>query len=110
MRRRTILLALVSLTAACGDGDPTGPRRPPSPIGNAQVLNARMEIRQLAADVEQHHAFRGEWPDGWADLRRAAIDPWGNEYALEIVDGRPRVSSAGPDGEHGTPDDVTARE
>jgi general secretion pathway protein G len=42
-------------------------------------------------------------------VRRPATDPWGNRYAYSAA-GRPwRVTSHGPDGTPGTPDDVAPR-
>lgn len=76
------------------------------PVHDARVLRARMEIRQLRAEVEQHHALRGEWPADWRAIRRSGLDPWGGEYLLEFDQDRPIVFSAGPDGEADTDDDV----
>ncbi|MFQ5844955.1 MAG: hypothetical protein ACE5JG_08205 [Planctomycetota bacterium] len=80
--------------------------RDPSPVHDAKALRAALEIQRLTAELEQYHARRGEWPDGWRQLGRSGVDPWGTEYRLEIVQGRAAVSSAGPDGEPDTGDDV----
>jgi hypothetical protein len=76
------------------------------PVYDARVLRARMEIQRLAAEVEQHHALRGEWPSDWRAIGRSGLDPWGGEYVLEFERDRPIVFSPGPDGEADTDDDV----
>jgi general secretion pathway protein G len=42
-------------------------------------------------------------------LRSASIatDPWGNRYSYTETGGTYRVTSPGPDGKPGTPDDIT---
>ena len=105
MRWTTIIT--LALLAGCSDDSGGGKYREPGAIEGSRVLRARMEIRQLVNDVSMYEANRGEWPENWRAVRRSGIDPWGNEYALEILDGRPEIWSAGPDGELGTADDVT---
>ena len=76
------------------------------PVHDAKVLRARMEIRQLRVEVEQHHALRGAWPADWRAIGRSGLDPWGSEYLLDFERDRPIVFSAGPDGEVDTDDDI----
>ena len=51
-------------------------------------------------------------PQGYLDDEAIPVDPWGNPYVYEYlgaVDGArdaPRISSAGPDGQAGTDDDI----
>lgn len=51
-------------------------------------------------------------PEGYLDDEAIPVDPWGNAYIYEYlgaVDGArdaPRISSAGPDGQAGTDDDI----
>lgn len=67
-------------------------------------------------DRLEKHAATGEplpRPDGFpAFLRRnrmaGSIDPWGAAYYLEVRAETVVVGSAGPDGERGTDDDLTA--
>ena len=101
------VILLLVLLAAAGCGDPAGTtQRGLNTIREAREIRARMEIRQLGVDVGQHHALRGEWPSESSSIRRAAVDPWGNPYQVEIDGSRAIVFSAGPDGEIGTDDDV----
>ncbi|MHC4970914.1 MAG: hypothetical protein ACYTG3_01140 [Planctomycetota bacterium] len=76
------------------------------PVHDAKVLRARMEIQRLTAEVEEHEARRGEWPEDWRTIGRSGLDPWGGEYLLEFERDRPVVYSAGPDGKADTDDDV----
>jgi len=45
---------------------------------------------------------------GWRGpyVASIAVDPWGAPYRYELVSGGFRVVSAGPDGKHGTLDDI----
>jgi hypothetical protein len=104
---RQLLLALILLPAACDLGLGTQPKgKAPPVVEDAQIFRAQLEMRTLAAEVEQHHALRGEWPTDWRALKRSGMDPWGNEYALEVDGEKALVSSAGPDGDFGTDDDL----
>lgn len=104
---RASLLPLLLLLAGC-DVDALVPTtgNEVAPVHDARVLRARMEIRQLTAEVEQHHALRGEWPADWRAIGRSGRDPWGGEYVLDFERDRPVVYSTGPDGEDDTDDDV----
>lgn len=101
---------LVLLLAACDPGGgATGQGKPIAPVEDARVFRARLEMRQLAADLEQHRALRGEWPEDWAAIRRSGKDPWGGDYAFETEGEGALVFSAGPDGEFLTDDDLASR-
>jgi hypothetical protein len=107
MRRR---IALLLILAACDPG--TGPSargKSVASVEDARVFRARLEMRQLAADLEQHRALRGDWPEDWAAVRRSGKDPWGGDYAFETEGESAIVFSAGPDGEFGTDDDLASR-
>ncbi len=104
---RTPLLALLLLPPACDVELGKGPKgKPPPVVEDALIFRAQLEMKTLAAEVEQHHALRAEWPADWRALKRSGRDPWGNEYAFEIDGERATVFSAGPDGEFGTDDDL----
>ena len=105
MRR---LISLLLLVAACDPGAKAQGREPAS-VEDARVFRARLEMRQLAAELEQHRALRGDWPADWKELRRAGKDPWGGEYAFETEGEAALVFSAGPDGEFDTDDDLASR-
>jgi hypothetical protein len=104
---KTRALILVLLLVGC-DADTLLPTtgKEVAPVHDARVVRARMEIQRLSAEVEQHHARRGEWPPDWRAIGRSGLDPWGGEYILEFEEDRPVVYSAGPDGEADTDDDV----
>jgi hypothetical protein len=106
---KTLLPALL-LLAAC-DAAPTGATkgRPPPVVEDTQVFRAQLEMRQLAAEIAQHHALRGEWPADWRALKRSGKDPWGGDYEFEIDGETVTVLSAGPDGEPGTDDDLVGQ-
>ncbi len=90
-----------------------------APASKAVVTQARVESTWHAAT--EFFDQRGRWPQ-WSELcasgrgdntcrflpmDSAFTDGWGRpmEYSLEASG--PRISSLGPDGVHGTPDDVT---
>lgn len=105
---RGLLVALL-LLPACGDDEPERPKqqgRAPEVVEDAQIVRARLEMKELKAELESHHALRGEWPEDWRALKRSGKDPWGNEYQFEIDVEEAIVYCAGPDGEFGTDDDI----
>ena len=82
---------------------------------------AQIEVRNLTGLIEsyRHEASRGELPESLEDLTRGEApltkmvprDPWGGEYAYrKLSDTDFEVVCAGPDGVHGTEDDIGARE
>ncbi len=104
---RPPLLALLLLPPACDVELTKGAKgKAPPVVEDAQIFRAQLEMKTLGAEVEQHHALRGEWPADWRALKRSGKDPWGNEYVLEIDGEKALVFSAGPDGEFGTDDDL----
>ncbi len=79
----------------------------------AQLDTARNNAVQQQQLVEQYMLQkRGKCPKTWQDLKAAGVtskvvkDPWGNEFILKCEKGKVEVSSAGPDGEPGTEDDI----
>jgi len=101
--RAAVLLALV--LASCG----YQPDAPGAIVHDARRVRADLEMKQLVADLKQHFAVHGEWPADWSAVKRAGIDPWGEEYAFEVEDDIAVVISAGPDHEFETGDDVVSR-
>lgn len=53
------------------------------------------------------------WDGPYLDEEKLPLDPWGNEYQYEFDpasgDSKPRIFSAGPDGENDTEDDIANR-
>ena len=53
------------------------------------------------------------WDGPYLDEEQVPLDPWGNEYRYEFDpasgDSKPRIFSAGPDGEENTADDISNR-
>ena len=104
---RTLVATIALLAAGCDIGVGNQPKgKAPPVVEDAQIFRAQLEMRTLAAEVEQHHALRGEWPADWRTLKRSGMDPWGNEYVFEIDGEKASVFSAGRDGEFGTDDDL----
>ena len=107
MRSRATLLVLFLLAACDLPSYEPGKGAKGVPMArDAMRMRAGIEIEQLRTESEQFHALKGEWPDGWQDLRRGGLDPWGEEYLLEVDGNRAVVYSSGPDREIGTGDDV----
>jgi len=102
---RALFLALLLVGCDADRPLPTTGREV-TPVHDARVVRARMEIQRLTAEVEEHQARRGEWPPEWRAIGRSGLDPWGGEYILEFERDRPVVYSAGPDGYADTDDDV----
>jgi len=76
-------------------------------------LEAWADGAQITEAVIQHINQHGDAPDALTDLTGLAsdtlIDPWGNSYRFEVIDGgaRLRLISDGPDGLPDTEDDLT---
>ncbi len=74
------------------------------------------ELELVAEDLEREQETRGTLPSGrgefdpWLDRRYrqepSRFDAWGSRYTLRVQGDSFYVSSAGPDGELGTPDDL----
>jgi general secretion pathway protein G len=84
-------------------------------IGDAEESVAETsvkEIRRIA--MIQYRRTRvcptpaGLAQEGRIDEDSSTEDPWGNPYEIECEPGRVTVSSAGPDGQMGSEDDITA--
>ena len=56
------------------------------------------DLRERPCDA---HGWRGPYI-----ATKIPVDPWGNHYRYELKGRRPRLASAGPDGNWGTDDDV----
>lgn len=74
---------------------------------------AQLQISQLAEACEEYRMNTGKYPEsldqlleedpatGEAWFDRIPLDPWGNEYAYDVVNGRAVITSYGRDGEPG---------
>lgn len=86
-------------------------------LGGAQVDTASKDIINYEGYVEVYKVQKkGKCPKGLADLKAAGIvrrvnkDPWGNDYRF-ACDGEHaaiEISSAGPDGNFDTDDDINS--
>ncbi|MHC4549997.1 MAG: hypothetical protein ACYTEZ_14590 [Planctomycetota bacterium] len=104
---RRLALWLALLAAGCDFVPPGQPAGEDTQIvQDTKCFRAQLEIQRLETEVAQYHSLRGAWPESWRVLRRSGLDPWGEEYLLELDGDRPIVYSAGPDREPGTGDDV----
>lgn len=106
---RGLLLALLLLPACDIKIETKQKGKAPAVVEDAQVLRAQIEIKQRAAELAQYHAMRGEWPADWSVIKRSGKDPWGNEYEFDVDGEQVTVTSAGPDGEFGTDDDLAGQ-
>jgi len=69
-------------------------------------------VRELQARIEQGSSLPapGEAFQGWMDrhfVGGASIDAWGGDYTLQVRRESVVLVSNGPDGEDGTPDDLS---
>ncbi|TVQ33717.1 MAG: hypothetical protein EA376_01695 [Phycisphaeraceae bacterium] len=75
-------------------------------------LEAWVDGTQITEAVIQHINQHGDAPDALTELANLSsdtlIDPWGNRYRFEVIDGgaRLRLISDGPDGLPDTDDDL----
>ena len=107
-----LLTAIALLCVACPGPQPdpvTATRRTIADIRqacNAYKLDCgtppteALGIRALI-DSTGTPQWRGPYMQG--DLPR---DAWGIEFRYRLIDGKPAIDSAGPDGKFGTPDDI----
>lgn len=76
----------------------------------AKLVPRRLEVMadQLSVRVGRGEDFPNNW-EGWLnrDYSSAPEDPWGNLYYLQTGRRSFTVGSMGPDGQQGTPDDIT---
>ena len=96
------------------DAEPDPATKPSqSVIGMLQEARAETacnDLMMIRAAVEMFTLTKGECPPDLAALEaervidRVREDPWGNAYQLQCSELELRC--AGPDGEHGTPDDI----
>ena len=86
----------------------------------ARVATTRSLISNVDVAVKSYNMKHGKYPasldvltqeqaDGSEPLLEGEpVDPWGNELQYELQGKkRPKITSAGPDGEEGTEDDIT---
>ena len=102
----TALLLLVA--AACAK--PADEAAKSKDVADAKEFQATQDIVQLRRDCQQYRALKGELPADWDALGRRKNDPWGKEYVLVVDEFGLDISSAGPDGQIGTDDDIRAPE
>lgn len=89
-------------------------------LADARVATTRSLIANVDVAVKSYNMKHGKYPDSLEVLQEPqedggdpwlegeAVDPWGNELKYEKQGKkRPKITSAGPDGEEGTEDDIT---
>ncbi len=85
----------------------------PAATTNAGFIAALRFEEDPAIDYIPQAAIAHETPlalveDPPGSKNEFAVDVWGNPLDITIVDGRPRVTSAGLNGIHGDADDITS--
>ena len=89
-------------------------------LADARIATTRSLIANVDVAVKSYNMKHGKYPESLdvltqeqADgsdpmLEGEPVDPWGNELKYERPSKkRPTITSAGPDGEFGTEDDIT---
>jgi uncharacterized protein DUF4388 len=79
-------------------------------LDRVRSLRAQADLAELAGDVEMFAARTGEYPSSLEALRvgeRPLRDPWGHPYQIRRTGSGVSLTSGGPDGRFGTPDDLT---
>ena len=99
-------LAAGALLFAAACGVDTSPDASANIKEETRVFRARLEIPKIVEQLEQYQLRHGAWPEEWADVGRAPLDPWRKPYVFEIDGDDVIVYSLGPDGEPGTGDEV----
>jgi hypothetical protein len=107
------MVAVIASLAGCSKSEEQAVQEglnPATPIRKAFAVSLEVYAQQIS----QQEALSGRIPqgDGIAVLERAGIrgvpgtDPWGNEVRYHGEGSRFTLSSAGPDGQWGTRDDI----
>ena len=89
-------------------------------LADARIATTRSLIANVDVAVKSYNMKHGKYPDSLEVLQEPQedggdpwlegepVDPWGNELKYEKQGKkRPKITSAGPDGEEGTEDDIT---
>lgn len=87
----------------------------------ARITATRTTIDSVKAGIDRYEMELGKYPENLAELVKEGDDKWpgpfldqtevpkdqwGHEFKYEIVGKRVRITSAGPDGQFGSPDDL----
>ena len=82
-----------------------------------KVLVARTQMTSAARNIKLYCLATGHLPpdvddylqpkNPWFRSAKPGLDPWGNHYQVLGTGARFTITSAGPDGEWGTSDDLT---
>ncbi len=84
-------------------------------LRETRVTTAKNELKTLENALDSYQVITGRYPDvqqGFEPLlerrvlRDPPIDPWGNPFRYELVNGVPVVSTLGADGLEGGTDDA----
>ena len=89
-------------------------------LADARIETTRSLIKNVEDTLVAYYGKHGKYPDSLdvltqetededAPLKGDITDPWGNDLKYEKRTGKkmPIISSAGPDGDFGTKDDIT---
>jgi len=101
-----LALALLVPVLASGCTDPVEAAKGSSIVGETRTMRVQLEMKSLAQEMDRYRAVHGDWPNDLSALRRPYRDPWGGEYAFELDGDRVWITSAGPDGQWDTDDDL----
>lgn len=74
------------------------------------VVNYNLQYKKYPSDLKQLVEAHGDDEPILDGGEGALEDPWGNEYKFERNGKKILVTSAGPDGEWGTEDDISSNE
>ena len=82
--------------------------------GEARRTAVRADMQSILSAVKSTYVMIGSYPEsiddlvdregrglGGGGLEQRPIDPWGNDYIFELLDGRPVVTCYGRDGVEG---------
>ncbi len=87
----------------------------------ARITATRTTIESIKSGIDRYEMELGKYPENLAELVKEGDekwpgpfldqtevpkDQWGREFKYEILGKRVRITSSGPDGQFGSPDDL----
>lgn len=100
-----VVIAVIGILAAAVVVNTSGVRQ------SAEEVRLQADMQAILDAANMIHAFTGRYPESIQEMVEARdengkklpgftdepLDPWGNPYVYEVVDGEPRVMSLGRD-------------